>query len=97
MNANECLVNDVKARFWQQAMDISHAAIGRVLDRDHTQISRTRPNGLHRVFECVTGKRVEIGACFDASLMTIGTKFSLKRDFLGHFCPLHCSFVYFGQ
>ena len=85
VHTNKGFIHDVKTRFWQQAMDISHAAIGRVLDRQHRFDGIPVAHGLDHVLEGRAGQGLQMRACFAAGLVRIGAGFSLEGDTSCHF------------
>jgi hypothetical protein len=88
MHPHEGLVHDMQAGFGQQAVNVGHAPVGRVLHRKHRLIGLAARHGLDHRLEGGAGQRLELRARGVAGLMRVGTGFSLKGDALGHVSTL---------
>jgi hypothetical protein len=86
------LVDDVQPAFGQQAMDVGHAPIGRVLDRQHGQFGLAVAHRVDHLLEGAAGQRFHLGAGLHTGLMRVGARFALKGDASGHVSPRLRSF-----
>ena len=82
-HAHENLVDDVKPRLRQQAVNIGHPPIGRIFNRQHRHIGPAIAHGIDDLFECIAGQGLHIGARQGAGLVAIGTQNPLKSDAIG--------------
>ena len=77
---HEGFADDMQPAFRQQAVNIGHPAIGRVLDRQHGQLGAALVYGPDNAFERLAGHRFHVGAGLKAGLVTIGAKGPLEGD-----------------
>ena len=77
---HEGLGDDLEPRMRQQAVDVGHAPVGRVLHRQHGEARGTRAHGLDGVLEGRAGQGVEVGPRREAGLVAVGARLALERD-----------------
>ncbi len=84
VHPHEGLAHDVEPAFGQQPVDVGDPPVGRVLDRQHRQIRRTRAHCLDHVLERAAGHHLHLGVRLVAGLVGIGPRLSLEGDASGH-------------
>ncbi len=87
MNPHEGFVDDVKAAFRQEAVDVGHTPVCRVLDRKHSKLGFARGDSSDDILERAAGQRLHPGTRFPAGLVRIGAEFPLKCDASRHVSP----------
>jgi hypothetical protein len=81
MDAHKGLANDRQAAFGQKVMHISHPAIGRVFDRNHSQRRISAPHRLECFFKGCTGQGFVVRHGLTTGLMTVSPGKALEGDF----------------
>ena len=80
MDGHEILADNLEPAFRKKKMDISNAAMLRILDRNNRAASFTGLYLLQRVFKAKAGQRQMLGASFHRRTMRIRTRRALEGN-----------------
>ena len=84
MDAHEGLAHDVQARRGEKAVDVGHAAVGRVFHRQHGEFGAAAAHRFDHVLERPAGQGFHVGTGFVTGLVRVGAGFPLEGDASGH-------------